>query len=60
MSKLVMVVALLGMAACAPRDEQPPAADTAAPAPITPVPADSAAAIDSMARDTARDSTGTR
>ncbi|HET9513746.1 MAG TPA: hypothetical protein VFO95_07440 [Gemmatimonadales bacterium] len=57
MSKLVMVVALFGMAACAPREEQPPAADTTLPAPVTP--ADTAATVDTMIRDTTRDTTGT-
>ncbi len=57
MSKIVMVVALLGMAACAPREEQPPAADTTLPAPVTP--ADTPATVDTMMRDTARDTTGT-
>lgn len=56
MSKIVMVVALLGMAACAPREEQPPAADTT-PAPVAP--ADTPATVDTMMRDTARDTTGT-
>lgn len=59
MLKIVMVAALLGIAACSPREEQPPAVDTATPAPVTPVPADTAVA-DSMARDTARDTTTAR
>jgi hypothetical protein len=57
MSKFVMVVALLGIAACGPKPEQPPAVDTAA-APA-PVPVDTAVKVDSMARDTTRDTTKT-
>lgn len=56
MSKIVMVVAFLGMAACAPREEQPPAADTTLPAPVTPA---DTATVDTMIRDTMRDTTGT-
>jgi type IV pilus biogenesis protein CpaD/CtpE len=59
MSKIVLVAALLGIAACAPRDEQPPAADTAMPAPVAPAPIDTAIR-DTMARDTARDTTTAR
>lgn len=59
MSKIVLVAALLGIAACSPRDEQPPAVDTATPAPVTPAPIDTTPA-DSMARDTARDTTTAR
>ena len=59
MSKIVLVAALLGIAACSPREEQPPAIDTATPAPITPAPVDTTPA-DSMARDTARDTTTAR
>ena len=59
MSKMVLVAALLGMAACSPREEQPPAVDTATPAPVTPAPIDTTPA-DSMARDTARDTTTAR
>ena len=59
MSKIVLVAALLGIAACSPREEQPPAVDTATPAPVTPAPLDTTPA-DSMARDTARDTTTTR
>jgi hypothetical protein len=57
MSKLAMVVALLGLAACGPKAEQAPATDSAAPAAPTPAAAvDSAAAApsDSMARDTSK------
>ena len=57
MSKFAMVVALLGLAACGPKAEQAPAADSAAAAPAAPaVATDSAAAApaDSMARDTTR------
>lgn len=55
MSKFAMVVALLGLAACAPKAEQAPAADSAATAAPAPA-ADSAAAApaDSMARDTTK------
>jgi len=55
MSKFAIVVVLLGLAACAPKAEQSPAADSAATAAPAP-PADSTAAApsDSMARDTAR------
>jgi hypothetical protein len=59
MSKIVLVAALLGIAACSPREEQPPAVDTTTPAPVTPAPLDTTPA-DSMARDTARDTTTTR
>ena len=57
MSKLAMVVALLGLAACGPKAEQAPAADSAATAATAPAAAtDSAAAApaDSMARDTTK------
>jgi hypothetical protein len=57
MSKLAMVVALLGLAACGPKAEQTPAADSAATAATAPAAAtDSAAAApsDSMARDTTK------
>ena len=59
MSKIVLVAALLGIAACSPREDQPPAVDTATPAPVAPAPADTTPA-DSMARDTARDTTTAR
>jgi hypothetical protein len=59
MSKIILAVAVLGMAACAPRDEQPPAIDTTTPAPVTPVPMDTTP-VDTMARDTARDTTASR
>lgn len=55
MSKFAMVVALLGLAACAPKAEQAPAADSAATA--APAPAADTTAVapaDSMARDTTR------
>ena len=57
MSKFAMVVALLGLAACGPKAEQAPAADSAATTAVAPVAAtDSAAAApaDSMARDTTK------
>lgn len=55
MLKFVMVVALLGLLACAPKADQAPAADSAATAVPAPS-ADSTAAApsDSMARDTTR------
>lgn len=55
MSKFAMVVTLLGWAACAPRPEQAPAADSAATA--APAPAADTTVLapsDSMARDTAK------
>jgi len=55
MAKFARVVALLGLAACTPKAEQAPAADSAAT--VVPAPAvDSVAAApdDSMARDTTR------
>lgn len=57
MSKFAMVVALLGLAACGPKAEQAPAADSAATTAVAPAAAtDSAAAApaDSMARDTTK------
>jgi len=57
MSKLAMVVALLGLAACGPKAEQAPAADsaaTAAPAPAAATDSAAAAPSDSMARDTTK------
>jgi hypothetical protein len=57
MSKLAMVVALLGLAACGPKAEQAPAADsaaTAAPAPAAATDSAAAAPADSMARDTTK------
>ena len=57
MSKFVMVVALLGLAACGPKAEQAPAADsaaTAAPAPAAATDSAAAAPADSMARDTTK------
>lgn len=55
MSKLAMVVALLGLAACGPKAEPAPAADTATAAPPAPVAVPDSTQIpaDSMARDTA-------
>lgn len=61
MLKIVLAAALMiGVAACAPRDEQPPAMDTTTTVPVTPAPADTPMPADTMARDTARDTTGTR
>ena len=57
MSKLAMVVALLGLAACGSKAEQAPAADsaaTAAPAPAAATDSAAAAPADSMARDTTK------
>ena len=57
MSKLAMAVALLGLAACGPKAEQAPAADsaaTAAPAPAAATDSAAAAPADSMARDTTK------
>ena len=55
MSKYAMVAALLGLAACAPKAEQAPAADSAATTAAAPA-ADSTAVApaDSMARDTTK------
>jgi hypothetical protein len=55
MSKFAMVVTLLGLAACAPKPEQAPAADSAATA--APAPAADTTVLapsDSMARDTTK------
>ena len=58
MSKFAMVVALLGLAACGPKAEEAPAADSAATAAPAPVAATDSAAVgapaDSMARDTTK------
>ena len=58
MSKFVMVVALLGLAACGPKAEEAPAADNAAtaaaPAPAAATDSAAAAPADSMARDTTK------
>ncbi len=54
MSKCAMVVAMLALAACAPKAEQAPAPDTSAVAAPAPVAADTTAPADSMARDTTK------
>ncbi|HKP29653.1 MAG TPA: hypothetical protein VJU15_09615 [Gemmatimonadales bacterium] len=54
MSKLAMVVALLGLAACGPKAEQAPLADSAATAAAPATDSAAAAPADSMARDTTK------
>lgn len=57
MSKYLAVAALLALAACGPKTEQAPAADSSAAAAATPAPAPAAAAADStvkVAGDTAK------
>ena len=55
MSKYAMVAALLGLAACGPKSEQAPAADSTVTTAAAPAADTSAAApADSMARDTTK------
>lgn len=55
MKRLVMAVAVLGLMACAKKEEATPPADTTQAAPAAaPAPADTGMARDTMAADTSR------